>query len=61
MSMHHAHYMGALQWDFYEQLAAMGGVPPLDPKVKEIYDIVSHRRLRDIQTYRDELNKTPPW
>ena len=61
MSTHHAHYMGALQWDFYEQLAAMGGVPPLDPKVKEIYDIVSHRRLRDIQTYRDELNKTPPW
>eukprot|EP00731_Ephydatia_muelleri_P026945 Em0018g1045a len=61
MPAHFAHYMGTLQWDFYEQLAAMGGAPPLDPTVKEIYDIVSHRRLRDIQTYRDELNQTPPW
>ena len=37
----------------------MGGAPPLDPTVKEIYDIVSHRRLRDIQTYRDELKSNP--
>lgn len=61
MPPQYAHFMGPLQWGFYEQLANMGGVSPLNPTIKKIYDIVSFRRVRDIDTYRDELNKAPPW
>lgn len=61
MPPHYAHYMGNLQWDFYGLLVAMGGASPLPPTIKKMYDVVSHRRVRDIQTYRDELNREPPW
>ncbi|XP_077185907.1 uncharacterized protein LOC143833686 [Paroedura picta] len=43
----------AQQWSYAEELARVGGFPPLPPVVREIYEATSARRLRNVGTYRD--------
>ena len=50
---HHAHRLGPLQWDFYRELAEMGGSEPLGPVLQMLYEESGKGRATDLTNYKN--------
>ncbi|XP_014378196.2 flavin-containing monooxygenase FMO GS-OX4-like isoform X2 [Alligator sinensis] len=52
-SPRHFHRLGVRQWGYLQELAQLGGFPPLPPVIQKIYDDTRERRTQDVGSYRD--------
>lgn len=56
LSVEKAHYLGPLQWQYYQTLAEEANfLAKLKPVFRKIYDIVGQRRTRFPTIYKNDL------
>lgn len=51
---HYAHKLGSLQWDFFNELAEMGGSKPLDPVIQSLYEESTRGKEFELCTYKND-------
>ncbi|XP_023932680.1 flavin-containing monooxygenase FMO GS-OX-like 7 [Lingula anatina] len=49
----HAHLMGPLQWDYFNELADLGKYERLPKAVQNLFDEIHRTRCNDLQNYRN--------
>ena len=54
MPPRYAHFLGPLQWDYFDGLAAMSHTAPMPPAIRDLYDEVHVQRCRDFAGYKDK-------
>ncbi|XP_043221853.1 flavin-containing monooxygenase FMO GS-OX-like 2 [Amphibalanus amphitrite] len=54
MPRRYAHFLGPLQWEYFDELAAMSGTAPMPPAVRELYDEVHVQRCHNLSGYKDK-------
>lgn len=52
MPPRYAHHLGSLQWDYFNDLANLGGFEPLPLFIEKLYDSVHNERHNSLQTYK---------
>ena len=53
MPRRYAHFLGPLQWEYFDDLAALSGTEPMPAAVRELYDEVHVQRCHDLAGYKD--------
>ena len=54
MPPRYAHFLGPLQWEYFDRLAAMSGTAPMPEAVRGLYDEVHVQRCHDLSGYKDK-------
>ena len=54
MPRRYAHFLGPLQWQYFNGLAAMSDTAPMPEAVRELYDEVHVQRCHDLSGYKDK-------
>ena len=49
-----SHYLGPTQWDLHKQIAALGGLEPLDPVLEMVYTECSKDRGNNLMHYKKD-------
>ena len=47
------HYLQEKQWELYDQFALLGGLKPMPPVIKKLYDVVIQSRTNRIRDFRN--------
>ena len=50
----HAHKMGPLQWEYFEDLGKLVNIGNLPPVYKMVYNFVEQQRINNVMFYKKE-------